>query len=371
MSKTENDSDTKLFRFNKKMFLKLVPDEEQDKSYAYGKVVTQIYIEEKDGAELKKLKDEKQVSDLKQELSIDDSQNREAIEKRERQRKRDEKSKEITINENDVVRNLNNYSTILKDIDLSKLINYMMYLDEGIKIYDDDVDDDVDDDSEGIKINDDHKIIINVKKLKNKEKYLKKINDASLNGDKKNYLIKILEKIKTSKANNLINKRSNFINDKLSKITEWEDDNNIIKNTFIENYISANARLIAANGAKIATEAKAAEAAEAAAAAAAATAASASGSGAAAAAEAAAEAQNIMNEAQNKLKEYLTKIKNSNLFKEKIKNVKQYLRDEDNLEDSELINAAELDNTGYEAIQSINTLNENVEEFNKIFGIDN
>lgn len=185
MSKTENDSDTKLFRFNKKMFLKLVPDEEQDKSYAYGKVVTQIYIEEKDGAELKKLKDEKQVSDLKQELSIDDSQNREAIEKRERQRKRDEKSKEITINENDVVRNLNNYSTILKDIDLSKLINYMMYLDEGIKIYDDDVDDDVDDDSEGIKINDDHKIIINVKKLKNKEKYLKKINDASLNGDKK------------------------------------------------------------------------------------------------------------------------------------------------------------------------------------------
>lgn len=129
--------------------------------------------------------------------------------------------------------------------------------------------------------------------------------------------------------------------------------------------------MIAANGAKIATEAKAAEAAEAAAAAAAATAASASGSGAAAAAEAAAEAQNIMNEAQNKLKEYLTKIKNSNLFKEKIKNVKQYLRDEDNLEDSELINAAELDNTGYEAIQSINTLNENVEEFNKIFGIDN
>lgn len=111
---------------------------------------------------------------MKQELSIDDSQNREAIEKRERQRKRDEKSKEITINENDVVRNLNNYSTILKDIDLSKLINYMMYLDEGIKIYDDDVDDDVDDDSEGIKINDDHKIIINVKKLKNKEKYLKK-----------------------------------------------------------------------------------------------------------------------------------------------------------------------------------------------------
>lgn len=79
----------------------------------------------------------------------------------------------------------------------------------------------------------------------------------------------------------------------------------------------------------------------------------------------------VVNEAQNKLKEYLTKIKNSNLFKEKIKNVKQYLRDEDNLEDSELINAAELDNTGYEAIQSINTLNENVEEFNKIFGIDN
>jgi len=76
--------------------------------------------------------------------------------------------------------------------------------------------------------------------------------------------------------------------------------------------------------------------------------------------------------ADNKLKEYLKKTnKNSDLFKEKIKNVKQYLIDEDNLEDSELINAAELDNTGYEAIQSINTLNENVEEFNKIIGIDN
>ena len=374
MSKIENDSDTKLFRFNKKMFLKLVPDEEQDKSYAYGKVVTQIYIEEKadPGAEFKRLKDEKQVSDLKKTLQIDDLQNREEIEKRERQRKRDEKSKEITINENDVVRNLNNYSTILKDIDLSKLINYMMYLDEGIEI--------------------------NVEKLTNEDEYLKTIENSSLNEDKKKYLTKILKKNRSLKDNNLINKRRKFINDELSKITEWEDDNNIIKNTFIENYISAKNSLD-----KAAAEVEAAKKAKDATAAEVAAATQRTGPEANAQQEAeekvkeaeekVKEAEEKVKEAEekvkkaveavaaadNKLKEYLKKTnKNSDLFKEKIKNVKQYLRDEDNLEDSELINAAELDNTGYEAIQSINTLNENVEEFNKnvgefnkILGIDN
>ena len=86
MAPTENDSDTRLFRFDKKMFLELASDDEQDNSHAYGNVVTQIYIDEKDGTELKKLKDEKQVSDLKRELKIDDLQNTEVIEKRKKEK---------------------------------------------------------------------------------------------------------------------------------------------------------------------------------------------------------------------------------------------------------------------------------------------
>ena len=326
MSKTENDSDTKLFRFNKKMFLKLVPDEEQDKSYAYGKVVTQIYIEEKDGAELKKLKDEKQVSDLKQELSIDNSQNREAIEKRTRDREREREKKESKINNNEVVISLTEYNTIFKKINMQKLNNYMMYLDKEISI-------------EVI----DDKIVVKYRDKKVVEDDVDKIDDVN----KKKYIKKIIKKIYSDEFKDIISKRSDIIENKLSKIKDWKDKNNIISNIFIDNQIEAKERLDHAKNEMSAAKAEAK-----------------------ADAEAEVNTASASLEAANKeLNQYLENANKSAPFDGVKDNIKDYLMDNDELGKRELIGYAGLNDESYKAIQSINTLDENVDKFNKIFNI--
>lgn len=132
MSKIENDSDTKLFRFNKKMFLKLVPDEEQDKSYAYGKVVTQIYIEEKadPGAEFKRLKDEETKTELRRNLQIDDNYEQKKLREIEEERAREIEDKKRNTRNNEIVIMLKAYLEKYDNItrnqrDIIDLINYV------------------------------------------------------------------------------------------------------------------------------------------------------------------------------------------------------------------------------------------------------
>ena len=322
MTNPENDSDTRLFRFDKKMFLELATKDEQDKRLAYGNVVTQIYIEEKDGAELKtelkKLKDEKQVSDLKRKLEIDDSQNREEIEKRKNEREREERERERDIEDNEVVKILIEYNRIIKSISKPILNNYMMYLDKDIKI---------EVKNEKIEV----KNGVNVVNVNN----INVIGDV----DKKNYIEKIIKSTVGSdinKLNDIIDRRHIFIITDINIIQKWDNENNIISK-YIDIYKKLNEAKEHLD--KATADANAAKKAAA-------------------------------------MEEYLDANKNANkkaiTFENKINNVKVHLRDNKApLAVEQLIKTAGLDYTGYEAIQSINTLNKNVEEFNNIFGIDN
>ena len=326
MTNPENDSDTRLFRFDKKMFLELATKDDEDKRLAYGNVVTQIYIEEKDGAELKKLKDEKQVSDLKQELSIDNSQNREAIEKRTRDRERERVKKEREINENAVVTSLTKYNKIFKNITMPKLNNYMMYLDKEISI-------------EVI----DDKIVVKYRDKKVVEDDVDKIDDVN----KKKYIKKIIKKIYSDEFKDIISKRSDIIENKLSKIKAWKDKNNIISNIFIDDQIKAKERLDHAKNEMSAAKAEAK-----------------------ADAEAEVKTASASLEAANKaLNLYLENANKSAPFDGVKDKIKDYLMDNDELGKRELIGYAGLNDESYKAIQSINTLDENVDKFNKIFNI--
>lgn len=361
MAPTENDSDTRLFRFDKKMFLELASDDEQDNSHAYGNVVTQIYIEEKDGTELKKLKDEKQVSDLKRELKIDDLQNTEVIEKRKKEKEIERVKKERKINENEVVTSLTKYNKIFKNITMRKLNNYMMYLDKKISI-------NVDDD----------KIVVTYDGEPVKDK-----ND-SIDDVTQNYIKTIKQKTYSDELKDelkdIISKRDNFILNDLSKIELWKDDNNIISNNVIDELIPAKERLDVSTAeakAKVKeAEAKAtatsAEVVETTDVADSATAAADSVTAAdVEAAKAAVEAANADVRAANaNLRKHIEKAGNAPPpFDDKIKDVKDYLMNKDVLDNKELIDYAGLNDISYEAIQSINTLDEDVYKFNKIFNI--
>lgn len=359
MAPTENDSDTRLFRFDKKMFLELASDDEQDNSHAYGNVVTQIYIEEKDGTELKKLKDEKQVSDLKRELKIDDLQNTEVIEKRKKEKEIERAKKERRINENEVVTSLTKYNKIFKNITMPKLNNYMMYLDKKISI----------------SIDDDNNIVV-----KYNEKFVKDtksdIDDETdvliddIDGVNKNYIKTIKKKIYSNELKDIISKRYNFILNDLSKIELWKDDNNIISNNVIEELKQAKERLdVPTAEAKEAkakvkeaetTDAKVVEAE--------------ADVKAADAAEAAATdvkaAKAAVETADANLRKHIEKAGDAPPpFDDKIKDVKDYLMAKDDFNNKELIDYAGLNDISYEAIQSINTLDEDVYKFNKIFHI--
>ena len=363
MTNPENDSDTRLFRFDKKMFLELATKDEQDKRLAYGNVVTQIYIEEKDGAELKtelkKLKDEKQVSDLKRKLEIDDSQNREEIEKRKNEREREERERERDIEDNEVVKILIEYNRIIKSISKPILNNYMMYLDKDIKI---------EVKNEKIEV----KNGVNVVNVNN----INVIGDV----DKKNYIEKIIKSTVGSdinKLNDIIDRRHIFIITDINIIQKWDNENNIISK-YIDIYKKLNEakeHLDKATADANAAKKAAAEAKGVAEAAAAAKGVAEAAAAKKAEAEAEAAATGVA-EAAAAMEEYLDANKNANkkaiTFENKINNVKVHLRDNKApLAVEQLIKTAGLDYTGYEAIQSINTLNKNVEEFNNIFGIDN
>lgn len=359
MAPTENDSDTRLFRFDKKMFLELASDDEQDNSHAYGNVVTQIYIEEKDGTELKKLKDEKQVSDLKRELKIDDLQNTEVIEKRKKEKEIERVKKERKINENEVVTSLTKYNKIFKNITMRKLNNYMMYLDKKISI-------NVDDDKivvtyDGEPVKDKNDSIDDVT-----QNYIKTIKKKKYSDELKTIKKK---KIYSDELKAIISKRSDFIKNDIFKIKLWEDDNNIISNNVIDELIQAKERLDVSTAEAKEAEAKAtatsAEVEETTDVADSATAAADSVTAAdVEAAKAAVEAANA------NLKKYIENAgKSPPPFDDKIKDVKDYLMNKDVLDNKELIDYAGLNDISYEAIQSINTLDEDVYKFNKIFNI--
>ena len=374
MAPTENDSDTRLFRFDKKMFLELASDDEQDNSHAYGNVVTQIYIEEKDGTELKNLKDEKQVSDLKRELQLDDLQNTEVIETRKKEKEIERVKKERKIINNDMVTSLTKYNKIFKNITIPKLKNYMMYLDIKISI-----------DVEG------NEIVVSY----DNEPVKDKIDSIDVDDVNKIYIKTIIKKKYSRELKDIISKRSNFINNDLPKIKLWEDDNNIISNNLIDDLILAKERLdMSTAEAKVAeatvTDAEAApkkaadaeaaaEGTEAAAAPVApegteaATAAADSVAEAKAAVEAAkaavTEAKADVEAANTNLTKYIDARKSSPPFDDKIKNVKDYLTAKDNFNNKDLIKYAELNETSYQAIKSINTLDEDVHNFNRIFHI--
>jgi len=71
------------------------------------------------------------------------------------------------------------------------------------------------------------------------------------------------------------------------------------------------------------------------------------------------------------MKEYLDANKKATTFQEKLNNVKVHLRDnKGTLPVEQLIQTAELNAESYKAIQSINTLDEYVNEFNEIFNIN-
>ena len=374
MAPTENDSDTRLFRFDKKMFLELASDDEQDNSHAYGNVVTQIYIEEKDGTELKNLKDEKQVSDLKRELQLDDLQNTEVIETRKKEKEIERVKKERKIINNDMVTSLTKYNKIFKNITIPKLKNYMMYLDIKISI-----------NVEG------NEIVVRY----DNEPVKDKIDSIDVDEVNKRYIKTIIKKNYSPELKDIISKRSDFINNDLPKIKLWEDDNNIISNNLIDDLILAKERLdMSTAEAKVAeatvTDAEAApkkaadaeaaaEGTEAAAAPVApegteaATAAADSVTEAKAAVEAAkaavTEAKADVEAANTNLTKYIDARKSSPPFDDKIKDVKDYLTARDNFNNKDLIKYAELNETSYQAIKSINTLDEDVHNFNRIFHI--
>jgi hypothetical protein len=382
MTNPENDSDTRLFRFDKKMFLELATKDEQDKRLAYGNVVTQIYIEEKDGAELKKLKDEKQVSDLSKILSIDDSQNREAIEKRKKEKEIERVKKEREINENAVVTSLTKYNKIFKNITMPKLNNYMMYLDKEISI----------------SIDDDNNIVVkyNKKFVKDKNNDIDDETDVlidNIDGVNKNYIKTIKKKIYSDELKAIISKRSNFIGVNLSKIEAWKDDNNIISNNVIEELNLAKERLDVSTAEAKEAEAKEAKAkvkeAEAKEAEAKVEEAEAKATGAevevaettdAKVVEAEADvkaadadvktAEAAVETADDNLTKYIDEARKSPPpFDDKIKDVKDYLMAKDDFNNKDLIHYAGLNQKSYIAIENINTLDEHVKEFNQKFNI--
>lgn len=363
MAPTENDSDTRLFRFDKKMFLELASDDEQDNSHAYGNVVTQIYIEEKDGTELKKLKDEKQVSDLKRELKIDDLQNTEVIEKRKKEKEIERVKKERKINENEVVTSLTKYNKIFKNITMPKLNNYMMYLDKKISIYVEGNEIVVTYDGEPVKDKNDSIDDVTQNYIKTIKK---KIYTDELKTIKK-------KKIYSDELKAIISKRSDFIKNDIFKIKLWEDDNNIISNNVIDELIPAKERLDVST-AEAKAKVKEAEAK--------ATATSAEVVETTDVADSATAAADSVTAADVEAAKAAVETADANLrkhiekagdapppFDDKIKDVKDYLMAKDDFNNKELIDYAGLNDISYEAIQSINTLDEDVYKFNKIFNI--